>query len=324
MGRELVDFLRSQSIAVYTVNRGKRYWGEKRETSIVADRKNRQEYREKIEKFIQRTNTTWLGIVDFCAYKPKDITESLPDCLFDSDLFPIYILISTDSVYEAIPEQLNGISTMSESITDKYPNSMLDKTFDSYGYKKLLCERALLERSRSNVVCLRLPDVIGEFDDTHRFWCYKLWVQSGLPVHASSDDIPLAFVYSRDVVSVIAKLLLPNTGKEVIRDCINIGCSEQVSLRKLIEMISEAVGENTADRRFEIGFEKYSFFPSVERRIIPLNFDKAVSLLGWSPTPLREAIQRTVEWLNRAEELYPESYKDALESLPAEIQFKFR
>jgi len=41
------------------------------------------------------------------------------------------------------------------------------KELDSYGYKKLECEN-YLRSVFANLTVLRLPDVIGSFDETHR------------------------------------------------------------------------------------------------------------------------------------------------------------
>ena len=62
------------------------------------------------------------------------------------------------------------------------------KRVDSYGFEKLEAEyilkRAALANERMRYLILRLPDVIGPFDDSGRFWAYLLW----LPLHR---DAPL-------------------------------------------------------------------------------------------------------------------------------------
>ncbi|CAD7943051.1 unnamed protein product, partial [Amoebophrya sp. A25] len=59
------------------------------------------------------------------------------------------------------------------------------------------------------VVSLRLPDVIGPFDDTGRLWAYWLWLHSGEPILVSDRDAaqPLAVVFSGDVARFIEGLL---------------------------------------------------------------------------------------------------------------------
>jgi nucleoside-diphosphate-sugar epimerase len=60
-------------------------------------------------------------------------------------------------------------------------------------------------------ICLRLPDVIGPFDNTERFWCYLTWLKYQnkypIPISYAEENNKLSFVYSKDVVSQIIKLI---------------------------------------------------------------------------------------------------------------------
>ena len=68
-----------------------------------------------------------------------------------------------------------------------------------------------VEPSTFPYICLRLPDVIGPYDRSGRFWAYMMWIKnnSNNPLHINkhSDLRLLSMVYSRDVVEVICKLL---------------------------------------------------------------------------------------------------------------------
>ena len=317
MGRQLVDHLQSLGLEVYTVNRGRTYWGDaSRKPSLVADRRNRTEYRDALDKFIQRTSTPWLGVVDFCAFKPKDVTESLPDICFDPNIFPTFIFISTDSVYEGLSSScMPNRGTATEALTDL---GQLDPSFDKYGYQKLLTERSLFKRSPSgqNLLCLRLPDVIGEFDDTHRFWGCVLWIKSGMEMFLDSeaDSLPLAFVYSADVVVVISNIL---KRRQCLRESINIGCTEQISLKSFLELIAAAVGTEIRLTGEKNRMLECCLYPSVERRRIPLSLEKSKALIEWKPTALAEVISRTVKWLEAAETMYPTEFMETVDSLPA-------
>ena len=56
------------------------------------------------------------------------------------------------------------------------------KPLDSYGYKKIQCEEVLEEyantHTNTEVIALRLADVIGPFDDSARLWKYTTWMQA--------------------------------------------------------------------------------------------------------------------------------------------------
>ena len=54
------------------------------------------------------------------------------------------------------------------------------KPLDSYGYKKILCEEMMAQYAENKdgieFIALRLADVIGPFDDSHRLWKYTTWM----------------------------------------------------------------------------------------------------------------------------------------------------
>ena len=50
------------------------------------------------------------------------------------------------------------------------------KRQDSYGFKKLDSEYTLNSYYPDKALTLRLPDVIGPWDDTGRFWKYIFWL----------------------------------------------------------------------------------------------------------------------------------------------------
>lgn len=99
------------------------------------------------------------------------------------------------------------------------------KDFDSYGYKKILCEELLTREAPDHnleVVALRLADVIGPYDDSYRFWKYVTWIKTllGLPSRLSPEvastvktkiryEVPrdlsskLSFTFSVDVVRML-------------------------------------------------------------------------------------------------------------------------
>ncbi len=59
--------------------------------------------------------------------------------------------------------------------------------------------------------CLRLPDVIGPFDNTERFWATLEWIKASgkypIPLSREDEERKLAFVYSRDVCRFILQLI---------------------------------------------------------------------------------------------------------------------
>ena len=103
------------------------------------------------------------------------------------------------------------------------------KDFDSYGYKKILCEERFADYAVNKdvtFIALRLADVIGPYDESHRFWKYVTWMKAlyGLPTRLSAEQTAqvienkiwyepkdatkkLSFTFSIDVVKFILAYL---------------------------------------------------------------------------------------------------------------------
>ena len=113
------------------------------------------------------------------------------------------------------------------------------KQLDPYGYKKLECENYLCV-TFANLTSLRLPDVIGPFDETQRLQKYVAWFtfdQIKAPIGYEDKDLnrKLSFVYSEDVVKVILKVLdqPAETGLRIW----NLACKEQIFLKDFLETL---------------------------------------------------------------------------------------
>jgi nucleoside-diphosphate-sugar epimerase len=314
MGRSLVAKL-GPILQVHCVNRGNTYWNEASHPSVRADRENAKKFRESIVRFLsENPGIQWRGIIDFSAYTPRDVIDALPDALFDGSQFPWYVFISTDSVYEVVSDiGTHRTDPVRESITD---SCITNQRLDKYGFEKLETEKAIMNRSRGNqnVINLRLPDVLGEFDDTYRLWKYKGLIESGRPIFVSPEmrSVPVSFVYSQDVVDSILNILFRGLlTPQIVFESVNIACREQVSMLNFLDLLGKVIG-----RRVEYTTKKkqrqHAFLPSVERRVASLSLEKAERLLGFSPTPLEEVLRRTVAWLTEAEHRFPKQAKKAL------------
>lgn len=85
---------------------------------------------------------------------------------------------------------------------------------EEYGNDKLMCEEYLLSHVDLNdfpYICLRLPDVIGPYDRSGRFWAYMKWIQENEknPIHINkySDLRLISLVFSLDVVGLLMSIL---------------------------------------------------------------------------------------------------------------------
>lgn len=100
-----------------------------------------------------------------------------------------------------------------EAVRPPTEGEILEKAeMDAYGHNKLRAEEYLRSHCLDHhkgfpFVCLRLPDVIGPYDGTVRYWAYLKWFEymKWWPVHF--EDIhkvrPLSLVASEDVAALI-------------------------------------------------------------------------------------------------------------------------
>jgi len=323
MGRELVSLATNSGLNTVCINRGKKYWGSNSAgESVRADRRDQKKYCQTIIEVL-RTRTDWIGIVDFCAYDLDDIA-AIPDKIFHS--VPVYVFVSTDSVYEVC---LSGDEKfVTEQMAASSEQSIRDPSRDDYGYKKLLCEFALTSRSKNTkckIFSLRLPDVLGEHDDTHRFWGLKLWIESGTPIRIdealSSSSGIVSFCYSKDVVRVILNLL--NHPNNVSGGPINVCCDEQISMNQFIGIVRNACGVEVADLKNGLT-PGMTYLPSVEVRRGALDNSRMKQVIQFKPTPIVDVVELTVKWLNEiGQKKFRREYYETISDLPRIVRMRY-
>lgn len=191
----------------------------------------------------------WDLIVDFCAYVRKHVKQILKAFTRKTRL---YVLISTDSVYEVCDVDVRDGAI--REIDDLRPgcDELIEQANknDLYGHNKLRCEEYLKSHSTEaergfNYICLRLPDVIGPYDYSGRYWAYLVWftVMDYWPVHRqdSSDTRELSFVASEDVAQLITsftdKVEEEEWVKMVHTQSYNLGFNETPTLTQFLEIL---------------------------------------------------------------------------------------
>jgi nucleoside-diphosphate-sugar epimerase len=87
-------------------------------------------------------------------------------------------------------------------------------------------------------VCLRLPDVIGPYDNTYRFWTTLMWLQRSeeypMCVSAADEAYRLSMVDSLSVATMIVELV---KRQEAMGEAYNLGFEETCTLTEFIEML---------------------------------------------------------------------------------------
>jgi len=103
--------------------------------NIYWDRKN-DSIRKCLKHYLTNENFKFEAIVDFSAYKLKDIKNVIDK--LSHDRFKYYFLISTDSVYEVCQANNNNAMLETDSIRPESEDLRKHmKKLDSYGHHKL-------------------------------------------------------------------------------------------------------------------------------------------------------------------------------------------
>ncbi|KYK70984.1 NAD dependent epimerase/dehydratase family protein, partial [Toxoplasma gondii TgCatPRC2] len=223
IGRTVTRKLHEDGYLLVFINRGRSYWNGENIADAEyhrADRRAPEAFAECIASLTDREEAkrgkSWLAVVDFSAYKPRDILASLNGL---RGRYGTYIYISTDSVYEVSDSSLwQGLPSVSEDFAvrpkERQRVALLKKK-DTYGHNKLAVEEILREQANATgrpVACLRLADVIGPFDDTDRFWTYFWWTQVAgqhpVLVDPTGPTQRMNLTFVEDVAAAVSRLLL--------------------------------------------------------------------------------------------------------------------
>eukprot|EP00347_Sterkiella_histriomuscorum_P021610 403333379 len=314
---------------------------------FIGDRTDKEQYQKVIlqiyENHIKADQYDQFDlVVDFCAYDTDDMKVTVPVL---HERTKLYLYICTDSTYEACeiiymhgqeyykdyiqkhPQGLTeDLAYLNDSLTPK--DLMKMKKLDSYGFKKLQAETYLFQQSKLlnfRALALRLPDVLGPYDETQRFWSLLIWLLNAdkCPVHI--DDLAktqkLSFVFSKDVVKIITGILNDQELLDQVSGIYNIGCEEQVTLVEFYEIIwqiiSQRLNKQVSHQLKEIeeqGCKK--MFPSVSCGPIDIRMGKTA--LKYNQVSLQECLESTVDFfLNIKPDQYFKERSDMFQGLPS-------
>eukprot|EP00758_Cryptobia_borreli_P002223 Tbor_TRINITY_DN2871_c0_g1::TRINITY_DN2871_c0_g1_i1::g.23165::m.23165 len=238
-----------------------------------------------------------------------------------------YILISSDSVYES--------KYVPIGVTEGH--STCSRNAPGYSGEKRRCELALEKAIISftptcsvSGVCLRLPDVLGEFDRSGRLWAPLLWAQSGIPLIISEKIARsrqlCSFVYAGDVAHVVLKLhrrMLFSVAQQPqpLVSYYNIACVERVTISGFLQLVissaekelrspiktitistcripddssSQSSSDDTDCDMEKVEDFSCDYYPSV--MCGALNIEKIQQEFQFTPISLTEAVSRSVRF----------------------------
>ena len=241
------------------INRGKTYWKQNYKAFsfceyYYGDRHHYFEYQKLIayisNKYGVTKNNKWDLVIDFCCFDRKEAKSAIRGL---GETCKLYVFISSDSVYDVCDESLRKEALIKEEYAIRPENQTQLKKLndeDDYGNDKLRCEEYFLShiKDQFNYLCLRLPDVIGPFDSSGRFWGYMEWIKVSdkHPIHFNKFTPlrKLSFVFSKDVAKLLINLLLKSVEnkteffKSVHQQSFNISFDENYTLLELLESIA--------------------------------------------------------------------------------------
>ena len=317
IGSAVAEQLLDEGHHVTAVNRGNWIWGtdvtiKKRLRFIYCDRNYLQDMCHDLH-----TSGSYDVVIDFSTYREQQMASILS--LLRHRVLQ-YIYISTDSVYEVSPRPRHeGFSKETDALQPSSTETMLN--YDLYGREKLLAEHVLLRETIdvndsliSNVIILRLPDVIGPRDRTQRWWLYQLWLLThktlNHPLHipAHLDNKKISLVYVADVAELIVSFI-PNEGESPRSGIFNLAMKETPTLKELLLEIADCL--NIADVGFNEG--PLYFYPSVMRG--PVDITEAEEILDWQPSRLKHAVCNVCKFYYQAVNKFPEEFDEVVNRL---------
>ena len=166
-----------------------------------------------------------------------------------------------------------------------------------YAYAKRMLEvqsRAYSKQYSENFISVIPNNIFGENDNFHRTDSHvipaiirKMYEasQDGSNVKLWGDGSPLRqFTYSYDIANILFFIVNNYNSNEPI----NIGCSEEISIKDVAEIIADTIG-------FKGEIIWRTDMPSGQHRK-PCDYKKLKSI-GWKEfTPFKEAIKKTCDW----------------------------
>jgi len=333
LGRLTVHALLDAGHEVVLINRGRTSNPFGRRSNLRLVKADRMGDRERFRAVVKEEGMCDV-VIDFVGFQEvymQDTLEALtlPNTKGGKKMFTTnhYIFVSTDSVYWAQKLPVSDERLREDDAEDFSPPEF-EKHFEHcqrtslgeyqlrYGGNKLGCERVLEEAWQTDgfpYTALRLPDVYGPYDNLGGFWDLVLAIEARRPIPANLQvgrirsnrgkelDDPKArrfnWVFAEDVRDAILQCM--SKAVEVHGMIMNIAHEEAVSLYETAAMIAEGMGISTQSLRFDDCRE--AALPSTDYGC--LDISRALRLLRpWRPSPMRDAVRRSVKWFLSSKE----------------------
>lgn len=244
----------------------------------------------------QLAGRKWDAVIDCCGYFPDDVERW---GRFMKDRTDRYIFISTVSVFGADPNNQHPYTEDKETLACT-PEMAMDKSMEYYGHRKAECERRLLAIEGLNTTILRPALIFGPYDPFDRlyYWLYRAARQEVFLMPGTADDT-ISYTYVKDLSQAVLSAIKKQPENQVF----NLSTHTPVSLRQMVGTTCEIL--NTQPQIVDITPEFAQQHELSEWTDLPLwinghyyLFDntQAIQQLGLRPTPLKQALQVTLDY----------------------------
>ena len=355
MGRHVLQEAKGL-IHTVTINRGRTYWeGDLIATppmsKVTGDRGDERSMTKAIAEVCRIHSGLCVGgviptvtVVDFsCDDKDemravfvalRELMPSQQGKVFVRSIHR-YVLVSSDSVYAPtyISSGVTEDATLCSPASKGYSGEKLRGEMQLGRDVTAAIRDGLLGPSFQAIV-FRLPDVLGPYDRSGRFWATVLWATSKVPMLLSPSCTPvrgqlLSFVSGVDVAKKVVQIatgVVPPTGRAIA--AYNLACPEQTTLVNFVRLVASEVhaqtGLDVAVRESapssyddsdssssdiidssddEVDACSCDYYPSV--RCGPLDLSLSTAELQWAPTSLAMVVRGAVAFFLAAGSVDP-------------------
>lgn len=254
------------------------------------------------------------AVVDFVLYQQAE-AETIVNLL--SGRVGHYLYLSSGQVYlvrEGIERPFSEAAYEGRLQPSPKANTYAYEEW-RYGMGKREAENTIIqagEKDKFPYTSLRLPMVNSERDSFRRLYNYYLRLQDGgailLP---ETPNYPLRHVYAGDVVNVLDQLVNHGQG---IGQAYNLSQDETVSIDEFLQILGQIMGITPQLVRVKRSLlEANGFLPDCspfsERWMSELDNSRSKRELGIQYTPLKDYLQRLVDYYQQHKILPPIGYK---------------
>ncbi|MFB6081911.1 MAG: NAD-dependent epimerase/dehydratase family protein [Halanaeroarchaeum sp.] len=230
-------------------------------------------------------------VYDMVAYHPRDVA-SATRIFADVDA---YVYVSSGAAYAAEDVPKREGETVLEPCTDE---QAVDDSWETYGNRKAEGDREVFRAADRgvNAMAVRPPIVYGPHDYTERldYWLHRVAEYDRVVVPGDGTNL-----WQRVFVEDLARALRVVAESGEPGAAYNVGDRNAVTLDRMVALAADAMDRDVevvhaSERELSIADCSLEDFP-LYREYPHLLETARVASLGWTSTPVEEAMARTVD-----------------------------